>query len=1004
MGSSKLFKTTFHPNKIRREAEHKAHALMNNASQSCKQQQVELAAQKDKYLVELATVCADAKTQLNSWYQEELAATDEDYNQKHNEYTAALNEANRAKITLEQEIEVGFNAGKQQLIEDFNNNHQTIQTCKQQVISLTKNTKNYYVNYKLTLERLWDQITSNMLHKRCLAAYQQLKQPTISSNPLHYKNYSLLVGYLQQLLVENLICESIFDKYKKFLFVLCNNNVIDIKKDSNFITIDQEITELLAAIAQQDHNILDNAYNKDSKQYNKSYNLTIEFDKALQLKVNAVEKDINIKYEQAVAALNEEKKQKFLTLNNNFATMLEEIESSWQSYKIRHTTYINDINNKRDAKLNHINEHEEQNKIKIEQKCQEEIIAIQQAFNNYAQEINNALDEQLKKLKHSRIFNLLNASIATLSGVTAYFTGGLSTIIGAHITESIQASLLATSLGSLERLLNGKDKVGVNLSGKLIGPEAVKNVNFEIRNNNQDLNNTHKEQLINLRLLQAKIEQFSQSAQSWQLRTEQNLFYQLNRSVSPIKLNFSEALSLYSKNITNNLSDLNGRFQLGPLETNGYRALNWNISANGLPNYYGTEMIQDFYLRRVFDIVKNSNKKNNGALIPNNWHKAQEFKFNNLAANTVKAILDFSATMLFGSEAHATEKSLFNDNKELTLAPMYSANIGTNSLDELHRGIKISDNGMSCYKVEETSPLPFLPPAIVKSQSEQKPISYMFDRLRDKFKSTDWRPLRSSSSGIKKHKVGVSKGKDGRVYNRNIDTGRFDKSAFKKAKDSWRKRELETPTIESSVTQTLFEKTQCWKKDVGRTQTIDNPEIQTGLRLYGCGAIDSSASITETGLNLEGLIGGSIGSNLASSKTESSIGTSRLDVEGPGAALQSGIHLNVDEQGVNVGVNSEAKLTAGGIRSQFISKKWCPNENCYSLQLDAALEVGMGGSVDCTYEHNTNKKSDHIALTVGFGAGILPTFQLNVSRESKETNENDLITLQNSTILPKPPL
>jgi hypothetical protein len=988
MGSSKLFKTTFHPNKIRREAEHKAHALMNNASQSCKQQQAELMAQKDKYLVELATVCTDAKTQLNSWYQEELAATDEDYNQKHNEYTAALNEANQAKIKLEQEIEVGFNAGKQQLIDDFNNNHQTIQTCKQQVISLTKNTKNYYVNYKLTLERLWDQITSNMLHKRCLAAYQQLKQPTISSNPLHYKNYSLLVGYLQQLLVENLICESIFDKYKKFLFVLCNNNVIDIEKDSNFITIDQEITELLASIAQQDHKILDNAYNKDSKQYNKSYNLAIEFDKALQLKVNAVEKDINIKYEQAVAALNEEKKQKFLTLNNNFATMVEEIESSWQNYKIRHATYINDINNKRDTKLNHINEHEEQNKIKIEQKCQEEIIAIQQAFNKHAQEINSALDEQLKKLKHSRISNLLNASIATLSGVAAYFTGGLSATIGAHITESIQASLLATSLGSLERLLNGKDKIGVNLSGKLIGPEAVKNVNFEIRNNNQDLNNTQKEQLINLSLLQAKIEQFSQSAQSWQLRTEQNLFYQLNRSVSPIKLNFSEALSLYSKKSTNNLSALNGRFQLGPLETNGYRALNWNISANGLPSYYGTEMIQDFYLRRVCDIVKNSNKKNNGALIPNNWHKAQEFKFNNLAANTLKAILDFSATMLFGSQAHATEKSLFNDNKELTLAPMYSANMGTNSLDELHRGIKISDNGMSCYKVEETSPLPFFPPAIVKSQSEQKRISYMFDKLRDKFKSTDWRPLRSSSN-VKTHTVRIEKDKQGNNRYRD-DKGRFSKSALDKAKESLKTGEINSSQIEGSINRTLFNSAGCKVLDFGR---INTSGIETGGRIYGCNDISANLSLNEEGLNLAGAIGGGAGINLASAEATSSIGTSRLDVNGPNVSSQAEINLKINKEETDVNVAFGFNTSLLEVKGRFQSEPICIKDICCNAEINTSVGVTCAANIAIGYKNYNSKHSK--VVTAGLGLGPLvgritvDCFSKNENLEFFEEQDNN---------------
>jgi hypothetical protein len=93
----------------------------------------------------------------------------------------------------------------------------------------------------------------------------------------------------------------------------------------------------------------------------------------------------------------------------------------------------------------------------------------------------------------------------------------------------------------------------------------------------------------------------------------------------------------------------------------------------------------------------------------------------------LKRGIDKAASLVIGT-AHADE----GVESYPPMPPIYNLTSNSNDIfDELYQGIKISDDGMSCSKMEETNPLPFLLPAIVKSQSEQRPVSYMFDRFKN---------------------------------------------------------------------------------------------------------------------------------------------------------------------------------------------------------------------------------------------------------------------------------
>jgi len=147
-----------------------------------------------------------------------------------------------------------------------------------------------------------------------------------------------------------------------------------------------------------------------------------------------------------------------------------------------------------------------------------------------------------------------------------------------------------------------------------------------------------------------------------------------------------------------------------------------------------------------------------------------------------------------------------------------------------------------------------------------------------------------------------------------------------------------------------------------------------------------------------------VGTNLASGSANSNLGASELQVSGPSASLQAEGHINTSKEEFSIAFEANKKLTAVGVHSQFISKKWCPNNKCCSAQLNASLAFGAGCSIGGSYKHNTSRKSDNISVTAGLGVGILPTLGLKVDCESKAISQEDLTTQQNNATFPKPSL
>ena len=168
----------------------------------------------------------------------------------------------------------------------------------------------------------------------------------------------------------------------------------------------------------------------------------------------------------------------------------------------------------------------------------------------------------------------------------------------------------------------------------------------------------------------------------------------------------------------------------------------------------------------------------------------------------------------------------------------------------------------------------------------------------------------------------------------------------------------------------------------------------------------SEVKFSKDGVNIGGSIGGEVGINLASGEVTSSLGTSRVDVNGPTAELQIGGKLNLDKNMVDVSVNVVATAKATDIRAKIISKKVCTKNNCLVTTLTAYAGIGIGAEAGVGHISNQNQKTGSFTATAGLGCGSMLGGNMVVERELKEQNigytEKD--SSINSTTTPPRPL
>ncbi len=276
-----------------------------------------------------------------------------------------------------------------------------------------------------------------------------------------------------------------------------------------------------------------------------------------------------------------------------------------------------------------------------------------------------------------------------------------------------------------------------------------------------------------------------------------------------------------------------------------------------------------------------------------------------------------------------------------------------------------------------------------QEQSREK-FSWVLTQYRalaDKFDSSDWHPIRISSS-VKKHTVGTGKDKSGRYHYRDLGTGKFSKSAMDKAKDSFRKGELPSAKIDSSVGTKLLDDQHCYTAYFLRTRTEG---IETGGMAYVCSDNYARSSVNKDGINIERSIGGSVGLNLATGHAELPVGDVRLDVDAFSGTLKVGGHVNFSKEQNSFEVGLNAKISGPEVRGEFKSKKVCSNSSCVQVTVTPYTGVGVGVQGGIGYTSSAEKK-DTANLSAGLGLGPMFGAQIKLEREPKQQNTENVST------------
>jgi hypothetical protein len=279
-------------------------------------------------------------------------------------------------------------------------------------------------------------------------------------------------------------------------------------------------------------------------------------------------------------------------------------------------------------------------------------------------------------------------------------------------------------------------------------------------------------------------------------------------------------------------------------------------------------------------------------------------------------------------------------------------------------------------------------------------VTSMLDKYRtltDKFTVTSWRPLQYSGR-VKTHTVGTKTDKNGRRYYKDLNTGKFSESAWKKAKNSARKGEMNSSAIDASFTEKFTDKSTCWKFDFLRTTKTDNPDIEVGGRVYICDNTSAGYSIDANGVDIEVSIDNSVGINLATGEKKSSLGTTRMDLDALTGSLKAEGHINTNEEQTSVGAEAVALFKGFALTGEFKSEAVCTENICLQATVTAFAGIGIGIQGGAGYNSTIEKKD---TFTVSAGLGLIPMLgaKITVEKEPKQKNIENT-----SPPNPRPPL
>ncbi len=612
----KWFKKTFHPGKCAREAEQKAADSRNAAASQARQEQARAEARKKAAFKAIYTVCSERREKIESWYGSELKQAEEDHVKNQVDYHKTLAELSQAVIQAKSDIEIGFEEQCSRLLENQAEDTRKLEESQIKVIDRVTKTKAYY-NYKTqTLDGLWQEVQSNLLHQRCQEAYLALKGPLDKIQKT--KNYSILIAYMRHLFQRNHLANADFERYIGFFEGLYRDGP-RLNKDSNFYHIDDEINRLFSKASSKDNDLVISTYDSEKNHCKKIYEVSQEFNKNFSKKLETARKDIGIQYGKAQKKLVKEKEKKLAAVQENYVKIQFDIESEIKSYEEKYEAYIFALMKDRDTYCLELEVSEKQAKEQVGEQYEAEIAAITDATRKIMDKINTALSEELKQIRKAKNSAIANIGIAVAAGVGAYFSGGLLAGFGATIIETAEASLTATSIGAVSNFVNGKDGVGFKFTVNLEAQGPLQ----DCKPLCEDGDSHRKKQMdylhLNLESIRDKFSDFSKNIEQWQSEAEDHLFYFLNKSIRLPTVDFSESMIAFFNQKPGNFLNV----QLGALNQDGLRTVDWGT---------GRSVMFDKDLRWMFKKIVGVDEP----FSKQDWHQSQVFSFDQNALQRIK--------------------------------------------------------------------------------------------------------------------------------------------------------------------------------------------------------------------------------------------------------------------------------------------------------------------------------------------------------------------------------
>ena len=652
---------------------------------------------KEDNLAKITKVCVDAREEADSWYNTKILETNTDYQGKQTEYNDAVNALNLEHQRCIDETTTVFNTQKNNLIANQQEDETSAEKCSIKVTELIQRDKDCYNVNKQELDDLWHQVAGTMLHERSIIAYEQLKSPVTDLSK--FKHYSLLVAYLQQLTTSDVISKAEFDKFKGFFYTLCNSN--NVERDHNFKEADSKFLALLKSREYQDSQMAYSACQEDYVKHVTTYKDAIDLNVVLYNKVVEVKKEINVKYQQALIELTAKHQQKQEELQSHYTEMLTTTANSWGDYQNKHQGCLADLENSKNSQLTEINNYENTEKEKVNDQYNAELKAIEEAVKRKLQEIQELSDAHAAQRKRLRKSKFINACISITAGVAAVFSGGLLSGVSEIVAQAVQTSLIATSLRALERLVNRKDKFGLDIQFSLSGPTPEKFTPSNRANRNTAAPTMEAPQF-NLTTVRERFAAIQQNVKSWQATIEHDLFYSLHREILPVG-NFSNALVNYGRQNTNN-TRFSCNANLGALQANGYRSVAWNILSNNQTKWSGMDFMRDSDL---CNIMRRFNVSNNAISSISNWHRPQVLSFKNNYVSSSKPMLEgqSQSTNQFTSEGQASSSwsdndfdlgsMLYSSQSKMLLNSYQQHKVGTRAMGAMQAAYGASQIGLS---------------------------------------------------------------------------------------------------------------------------------------------------------------------------------------------------------------------------------------------------------------------------------------------------------------------